>query len=334
MFTGTPADKREKLYAQMKILDPYLTRGLSFVDWTRYYNNLGNRFSAVAITDDWKIDRCKELDALLSKEYVSTRKRYDVLDLPPNIEKTIEIDMSEKHRELYEAFANEAMNQAVKEDGAANKIKMMFPFFLLSCENPDIIKESDRYPAFSFELQTLIKHFNYGRDFRKLQVLDSIIEEEVDDRDLKGIIWTAHPLTMKFLAKKYEKRKPFILSAEVPLKDRIPLIEEFKKSDSKLLLASIYVASTSVTITECKWECYLEKTMNYVDYFQSRGRIWRNLQTEETRSYSIVYKNSLDSFIAANLNTKNRLLESLFENQTISQQKLIEIFNYTITEEI
>jgi SNF2 family DNA or RNA helicase len=334
MFTGTPADKREKLYGQMKILDPFLIRGLNYTDWTRYYNNLGNRFSALAINpDDWKLDRCKDLDDILSREYVSKRLRKDCLDLPPNIEKTTNIDMSIKHRELYEAFANEAMLQAVKEENASNKIKMMFPFFLLSCENPDIIKDTENFSKFSFSLQSIVKHFNYTKDFRKLDVLDSIIEDEADDKGLKGIIWVAHPLTLNYLAKKYEKRKPFLLGSDVPLKERTTLVEEYKKSDNKLLIASIYVASTSLTITECKWECFFEKTFNYTDYYQSKGRIFRNGQTEETRSYSIVYNNSLDSFINANLTGKGRLIDSLFENQTISQQKLIEIFNYTSKEE-
>ena len=329
MFSATMADKREKLYAQLRILDPALTRFMSFDDWVSYYNETGNRWSPTAINDDkWREDRLKELDDAMSRDYVSVRKKEDCLDLPPYVTKTYPIPMSEKHRELYENVSNEAIKQEVGIDGAAGTIKMLFPFFLLSCENPKVIEKSERFADFSDTVKKQIKSFDFQKDFAKLKVLDAIIEDEVVDKELKGIIWTAHPLTTKYVEERYAKFKPFVLDASVKSEDRTDVVAEFEASDSKILIASVYVANTSVTIISCKWECFFEKVMKFADVFQAKGRIYRPGQVDEVRSYSITYQHSLDAFVEANLVAKGALLDSLFEGATVSQQKLKEAFNY------
>ena len=44
LFTGTPADKPEKLYPQLKVLDRALVKNLTYSEWLDYYAVLGNRY--------------------------------------------------------------------------------------------------------------------------------------------------------------------------------------------------------------------------------------------------------------------------------------------------
>jgi SNF2 family DNA or RNA helicase len=332
-FSGTPADQYDKLYAQLRLMDFSIVHYMSFDEWAAYYNEVGNKWNPNEINPTkWKLGRIKELDNHLSRFYFVRRKREDCIELPPNIEvPTITMDMGPEQRAIYEDFSNFVVSEAAKERGAAALVKSMFPYLLLSCENPKVIENGDNFNTLPEELKHKIKKFNYNKQYRKLDALDAIIEEELEEKELKGIIWTAHPLTTEFIAKRYAKFKPFVLGSSVPSSERLPLIEEFKISDSKMLIASIYVANTSVTITECKWECFLEKVMKYSDYYQSRGRIWRNGQTDETHTYSLAYDKSLDSFIEENLRRKGELLESLFAGQTVTQQALKAAFNHRLT---
>jgi hypothetical protein len=76
--------------------------------------------------------------------------------------------------------------------------------------------------------------------------------------------------------------------------------------------------NTSVTLIECKYEIYVEKTYNFVVYTQSRGRIFRPAQDSITRTYSMRFKDSIDNLQELNLKTKGETLNSLFNQQYIS----------------
>lgn len=334
-FTGTLADKYEKLYEPCKILDKDLVDGKDYTSWLLSYNDVGNRFSKYAVNPTgWDLDALKVLNEKMLKSYCSKRKLSECLDLPLNIEvPTIYIDMSPLQRKIYEKFSNFSANEIASmaaEQGKSfsDKMQNMFAYFQQAVDNPSCIKKSAKFASFPKELQDDILKYDYNKDSTKIEMVDEIIKDRTDDCDEKGIIWYFHPETMEALKERYKSYKPVIISADVPMEERVPMVKKFLANDKqKLIIASINVMNTSMTLIECKYEVYVEKTYNYTTYVQSRGRIFRPGQKDITRTYTLRYNNSLDNLQELNLQTKGETLNSLFNRQYIEQDMWHKLFN-------
>ena len=327
-FTGTLADKYEKLYEPALILDPDLVGGMDYTTWTEKYNDLGNHFSRYAINPNgWRLDLLEEFNKTMMKFYCSKRKMIDCLDLPLNYEvPIIYTDMSPLQRKIYERFSNftaqEQYNLANSENGRSFSERMtnLFQYIQQAVDNPSCLLSSKKFELFPEDLKQDILKFDYNLHSNKIKLVDEIIEERTDECEQKGIIWYFHPQTLEAIKERYKKYNPEIISADVPKDERVPLVKAFLKDPKrKLLIASINVMNTSLTCTECKYEVYLEKTYNYIVYSQSRGRIYRPSQDEVTRTYGIRYNNSIDNLQELNLNTKGETLNSLFNQKYISE---------------
>lgn len=334
LFTGTLADKYEKLYMPSRLLDKRLVTGYNYTDWLTNYAKLGTHFSKYAISE-WNQNKIVKLNKDLINMYGSRRLMKECLDLPPDYEKTLSIDMSPEQRAIYEAFSNEGMAFIKDKSADVHEFKRnalnMFQFFQIAIDNPSRLKDSESYERFTPDLQNKIAKFSYKRSFYKLQLIDNIIYEHVDDKDEKGILWYVHPMTAAQLKEYYEKYNPTMITADLKDEERFKIIERFKKdSSSKLLIASIYLLNASVTLTECKWQVYVENTYDYTVYAQSRGRIFRPGQTSKTFTYFVLYNESLDCLQKRNLDSKGALLGSLLNKKFIEQSEWRELFNMNI----
>lgn len=333
LFTGTLADKYEKLYMPSRLLDKSLVDGYGFGDWLSKYATLGTRFSKFAVAN-WNINKINELNKLLLEKYGSKRLMKECLDLPPDYEKTLSIDMSPEQRFIYEAFSNQGM-AFIKERSEAGAFQRnalnMFQFFQIAVDNPSRLKESEAYERFTPELKKAVDSFKYKKDFAKLELIDNIISEHVDEKDQKGILWYIHPMTAQSLGDYYAKYNPTLITSDLKEDQRFAIIEKFlKDQSSKLLIASIYLLNTSVTLTECKWQVYVENTYDYTMYSQSRGRIFRPGQDEETFTYFVLYNDSIDNVQRKNLESKGELLTSLMNKKFIEQYEWRELFNMKV----
>ncbi len=335
LFTGTLADKYEKLYEPCWILDKALVNGMDYQTWTAEYNELGNKFSQYAINPDrWNLVKLEQLNINMMKNYCSKRLMTECLDLPLNYEvPTLFCEMSPLQRKIYERFSNfTAQEQAnlAGEGGKSFSERMMnlFQYLQGAVDNPTCLMNSEKFDKFPLDLQEDIKKFDYNKHSAKAELVDDIVEERSGEYGEKGIIWYFHPQTKDALAERYKKYNPTVISAEIPMDDRVGIINQFLQDPKqKLIIASINVMNTSVTLIECKYEVYVEKTYNFVVYTQSRGRIFRPGQTDITRTYSMRYDNSLDNLQELNLKSKGETLNSLFNQQYISANVWKKLFS-------
>lgn len=335
-FTGTLADRYEKLYEPCWILDPALVDGMDYTTWLSSYNELGNKFSAYAVNPDkWNGEKLEALNKRMLVSYSSKRRMVDCLDLPLNYEvPVLYMKMSPLQRKIYERFCNftaaEQNDLAKKEGGLSYSDRMMNLFQYLQCsvDNPSCLLSNKNFDKFPDDLKSDIRKFDYNKDSEKVKWVDDIIEERTDEEGEKGIIWYFHPQTKDALVERYKKYNPAVMSADIPINDRVNVIENFLSDpDKKLMIASINVMNTSVTLVECKYEVYVEKTYNFTVYTQSRGRIFRPGQTEVTRTYSLRYDDSLDNLQELNLRSKGEVLNSLFNQKYLSSNTWKKLFN-------
>lgn len=335
LFTGTLADKYEKLYEPCWILDKALVGGMDYQTWCETYNELGNKFSAYAINPDkWDLIKLEQLNIEMMKKYCSKREMLQCLDLPLNYEvPTIYCDMSPLQRKIYERFSNFTAQEQSELAGGGGKsfserMVNLFQYLQGAVDNPTCLQNSSKFDNFPEDLKQDILKFDWNKHSAKAEIVDDIVEERSGECGEKGIIWYFHPQTKDALVERYKKYNPAVISAEVPMDDRVGIINNFLKDPKqKLIIASINVMNTSVTLIECKYEVYVEKTYNFVVYTQSRGRLFRPGQKDITRTYSMRYDNSLDNLQELNLKSKGETLNSLFNQQYISANVWKKLFS-------
>jgi SNF2 family DNA or RNA helicase len=338
LMSATPADKEEKMYMLLKVLDKKLINGLSYHDWLALFCELGTRWSRYGVNKDtWDQLKWMELQNELYKGYAVKRGK-ELLNLPAAYDvPIIALDMSDKHREIYEAFTYDAIT-TIKARNNQNKAGLVenllntFTYLQMGIDNPLCLSTTPNFDKFNAVLQKAILNFNYEKHFEKLKALDAIVEDECDENDNKIIIFYYHPKTLEALEKHFSHIKTYSLSSSVDKQNRMPLIEEFKKSDAKILLASIMIANTSFTLTECKAAVFYERPWDGITYEQARGRIYRVGQKDEVRYYNLLYKNSIDSLQLTALDKKNKVFENLIKKNVLSPDEWKLIFNGDMTQ--
>lgn len=333
LFSATPADKPEKLYSILLMLDPKLCMYLKYSQWIAKYNDLGTWFSRYAINKKkWHEEELRELNQELSA-YSSKRLAEDVLELPECHTSTFTIDMSEKQLALYKELTNDIVNNTLKKSpdlssASVDIIKEAFSTVMSFVENPNIL-ESSETENISDRLKVKCGKYNFASDYSKLDLVDAILEDEYE-KENRGIVWYVHPKTKDVIVDRYSKYNPVIISAELSEEERDKALTEFRKNpEHKLLIASQNILSTSVTITECTFAIYLETAFSYETYLQSRGRIYRIGQKNKVRFYHIWYKDSTDMFHINAIENKRDLVNMLFsekEKPKLTVQSMRKLF--------
>jgi superfamily II DNA or RNA helicase len=332
-FSATIFDKNEKKYTICKILDKGLVNDLCYTDWLETVaTSIGTNYSQYGVSpNNWDEKKLAELDLKLSN-YAIKRNKKDYLELPELYEPDpFMIKMSPKQQEIYQMFSNETVFAAQKEEnengGGTQRILSLFSYFQLAIDNPSVLLATKNFDNFTSRLQKLIESFNYQKDFNKLNMLDTVLKEKVDEDKERGIIFYYHPKTMEELEMRYLKYNPVVISTDVPMNERFALIENFKKNDkNKIIIASIPIMNTSLSIIECSWVFFIEKVYNYPDFYQACGRIYRPGQKRDCTLYSACFSNTIDIFQTENLKTKGKVLNSLLSTQ-ITANVLKDVFN-------
>ena len=333
-FTGTFADKYEKMYQQMKILDSSLVGGKNFNAWVLEYGDIGTKWSEYDPNPKaWKIGKLAELNEKLMTFYSAKRKMDDCLSLPTDYEvPAFTLPMGKKHRELYKYFIQSELERMKEEATVTGKsvlsmVLNQFAWLQSACENPAVLRNTSQFENFPDALKKLIDSFDYVKDNDKVALMDEILTERVDEECERGIVWCAHPATVAILAEHYKKYNPVVVTSET--EDKFGEVDKFKKDPKrKLLITSIFVLNSSVTLTEAKFNLYAERCFNYTIYSQSRGRIHRPGKTSITRTYHMVFDKSTDALLDANLRQKGEMINRLLSKDFFSDAEWKDIFNF------
>jgi len=329
LFTGTPADKPEKLYNQLKTLDPALTHRLSYTDWLEEYAEIGTRFSRFDVRS-WKKHKLEELNKQVTASYAIYRNSEDILDLPAHYIKKIYLNMGKQHRKIYEAFVVSVLDELHERgDSSTRDIVNKFPYMLLAVENPFLLEK--HVDKFDDKLASSVLNFK-EEYMEKISILEDILDEQKEE---KGVVWVVHPKTAEILAEHFKSLNPIVITGATDATVRNDLLEEFRTNDkARILIANIQVLNTSVTITWATWQCYMERIFGYSPYEQSTKRIYRIGQNKPVTTYIPIYNNSLDILLDRNLDSKDTLVKGLMSKDFLSQDEWNKIFNFAEDSEL
>jgi len=311
--TGTPADKPSKYYAVLKFIHPYLVRYLSYSDWIKCVANLGTNFSQFAISDY----RPEDLRYFLgdgAADWLTNLQDTDCLDLPPHYKKTVPIELEEKQRKLYDMFMNLQLSMLKANAGALmpRQVLNKFPYLLLSLDNPEILAQHDTtwyvseegdqdQHKLSKKLHNQLQKFNFSKDHEKIPYLKELLEEHVEGRGEKAVVWTGHPLTADALAPLLDKYNPLVIHGQTKekgltvdeVKDKT--VQTFMNSDEhQVLIASYLVLDTALDITEATVQIYFDMPYALTNFDQSSKRLHRAGQEKPVTSYYLLFANTID----------------------------------------
>lgn len=316
LFSGTPADKPEKQWQQFNIVDPWLVYNLSFSEWKDQMAYLGDRFSMYAIRG-WKEEELKKQNERFLASYGEYYKTTDLVDLPDYHEKTIYVNMSPKHRKIYESV----VMQDLSVQRAVRDVVNRFPYMCLAADDPSLLlKHSEKFDSW---LNHALDTFN-PKELEKYNALADIV---ADNPNEKIIVWVIHPSTAHRICDRFKDLNPICITGDTDQQTRFDLVEEFKKGDHRMLVANITTLNTSVTILEAHISVYFERSYNYTEYSQSQNRNYRIGQDHEITSYILVYNNSLDVLLSKNLDSKGLLVKGLCAKDFLSQEDWVKVFN-------
>jgi len=323
ILSGTPADREEKYYSQLKFLDSALVKNHNYSNWLSEYANIGTRFSQYAI-DSFKPNKVIELQSIV-KTNCSRRLGEHVLDLPPNIIKNIYISMPPLQQDIYETFIKESlkeMKQASIQGIKTNSFIRSFGKMIMAIDNPENI---DKTKITDSDLLSKITKFKFEKDHPKVQVVKDII---ADYPDSKIIIWTSHPSVGNKLAVILKDMNPFLLNGEVIIPKGFTkesyknhVVETFKKDKKRnILIAGTQVLNSAVTIVEANVQIYVDTDFNYTTTEQTYARIYRIGQKQKVFTYKILIKNSLDITRHKSMEDKNFINDHFLSKQYLDLQ--------------
>ena len=334
IMTGTPTPNIfTEIYPQITFLDENVVN-MPYQRWVNEIANVGNRFSAYAVNyvykhaqDEWERKFSSLVERIQSK---------DVLQLPELYIKPIYAELSDKQKQIYQETINYMIFTIKEEHGRIEPriLRNKFPYISLAYENADLLKGKID-PVFSKNLSKLVDSFKFEKDHGKIEILNSLISEYIDNEKQKVTVFDFHPKTLDQLAEKYKKYNPIVIHGQTgdSNEERNEKLELFKKSKKhNLLIGSFRVLSTAINLTECKRVIYFSRDFSYVNWSQSIKRFHRIGQTESVIINPLIFENTLDEYIEKVIIRKGNLDKELFQSDSLSQKDWIDIFKGDINE--
>ena len=333
ILTGTPADREEKYYSQLRFLDPFLVKNMGYYEWLQYYADLGNKFSAYAINYFFP-HKLKELQKIVS-DTCSKRLAAECIELPEHYIKPIYVKFTPQHKKIYESFV---MGQLSKMGNylESRSIVNKFPYLILAIDNPYLLLNHSE--TLDESVMDLSYRFNFVKDHSKIETLLNLVEEHPDE---KIVLWNSHPSVGNILFKIFEEKgyNPLLIHGEVDYSEfktmdmyKDHVVRKFNSDPShKILIAGIQTLSTAVTLTSASVQIFFDTTFNYTDFNQSLFRVHRISQTKPVTTYILVIDNSLDVVRYMNLKEKDFITKNFLKKEYIDSKLAKKIFMATDT---
>ena len=211
----------------------------------------------------------------------------------------IYLDLKEKTRKLYQLLSFQELNIIYEDFDRIyfKQIENKFPYIMPVFDNPEFLKQKTWEDS---EIQKLVQGYNLDKDDAKFEVCKNLLEDYVEDRNEKVIIFFQHPFTGNMLFEKFKKYNPLIIHGQVDVKDKDVYKKEvedkFNNSDeNKIALLSLFTSAEAINMNKrCKRIIVYEPPYSGESFDQSQFRIFRINNTSDVFIDYLVYRNTLD----------------------------------------
>ena len=336
ILTGTPVPNGyEDIFNLFQFLYPFNYKDiLEF-----HYENL-KEMSKNSSPDS---ERVKVFINKISPFFIRIKK--DDLNLPPVREQTIEVEMDDAQREIYDFIETKYVRAFQKNPSGTlkdvlNKAKLIR--LRQAAINPSLLTKpiretlgvddaelESRYKISGLpeeyldDSEILFNISNYSKENVPAKFLKAhdLVSKIISTERGKVIIWTIFIQNAKGLQKVLKRHNipSKLLIGEVEQEERESVVRKFNDPDNldfQVVIANPFAVSESISLHRgCHNAIYLERDYNCASFLQSKDRIHRfGLEpTQETNYYYIVSEDSIDQIIDKRLNEKVKRMEKIID---------------------
>lgn len=286
VLTGTPI--------QNSLLDLWSVFDFLMPGYLPSFKNFSAQYGKLTIDD-------QEMKKILMKKvapFVLKRTKKEVLkDLPPKEEQVLTVNMSDKQRELYDAYIQRARNAL--NDPESNKIAILAEITRLReiCVDPSMFIE------------------NFLDESAKLQVAVEQIKMAIENGH-KVIAFSSFAKTLFHLKEMlgHEKIASYMIYGDTKAKDRIMMAEDFNtKEEVKVMLVSLKAGGTGLNLVGADIVIHLDPWWNLAAENQASDRAHRIGQKRSVTVIKMVCKNSIEERVIELQEKKKELTSVISE---------------------
>jgi SNF2 family DNA or RNA helicase len=311
--TGTPIENDlTELWSLFRFINPGLLGNLK---------RFGERFSTPIenAKDDKLAARAasKGLKALIQPFILRRMKNQVLTELPPRTDINIQVEMSPKERDFYEALRLNALDNisqsGLKANAGEQRIRMLAELVKLrqACCHPKlVIAESDIPSA-------------------KLAALGELLDE-LKLNNHKALIFSQFVGHLKII-KQHIESKGFsyqYLDGSTPQKERQKRVNAFQSGAGDIFLISLKAGGSGLNLTAADYVIHMDPWWNPAVEEQASDRAHRIGQTRPVTIYRLIAKNTIEEKIVALHKHKRDLADKLLSgNEAVTKLSVDDMLN-------
>jgi|GEM_PF-2798251 len=304
-LSGTPIENSiSELWSILRIINPGLLGTI------KEFNNE----YAIPITRYNDIEKLGYLTELI-KPFVLRRTKVEVLkELPPKVEKVINIDFTKEEQAFYNAVREKALTKInsianSKGNQGSKHIQILAEISKLrqSCCSPKLILGNQEIKS------------------SKLIEFSNIVDNIINSNDHKLLVFSQFVKFLNLAKEELDSKQVnyCYLDGSTSLKKRQQQVELFQNSkDNKIFLISLKAGGSGLNLTAADYVLHLDPWWNPAVEDQASDRAHRIGQKKSVNVYKLIINNSIESQIIKLHKKKKDLADSIINNTSSNNSKL------------
>lgn len=297
-LTATPSQNGfEHIYNLINMLDKSIINKGYYSFISDIASDLGNKFNPYSINQYDEAAVSTYLDRFRNTVLIKKNKE-EIPELKfKKIVEPLFVEMTPLQKRLYELVCIEELKKIEEKEGVITYRNLQNKFHRISytIDNPSLLKDLE-----NFSIKEVLKQWKDG-DNPKFEMLDSLINEVVDEDKDKIVVFANNPKTLDFLFKKYKKYNPIVIhgrlsqdSPELREEKRLEFMDS--KSSCKIAFLSSYTSSAGGNWNITNRMVVLEIPFDGIAWEQMINRTDRVNSVKDSIINPIIMDNTIDGF--------------------------------------
>ncbi len=308
-LTGTPIENR--LSELWSIFD-YLMPGFLFS-----YDNFKKHFEK-DITKYGDVDATGRLKKMIAPFFLRRRKSDVLKDLPDKIEEVTLVKFDDKQQKLYDGQVLKMTKQIAGQSNEAfshNKIAILAELTRIRqiCCAPELVFE------------------NYDDGNAKLDACLELVNSAIESGH-KILLFSQFTSMLDIIAKRFDDSNIsyYMLTGETKKEERIRLVDNFNKDETRVFLISLKAGGTGLNLTGADIVIHYDPWWNLAAQNQATDRTHRIGQDKVVTVFKLIAQGSIEEKIVELQNRKKDLSDALLEGEngnlsSLSKDDLLQI---------
>lgn len=230
----------------------------------------------------------------------------EALDLPPQVDVIVPVELSRKARRIYDKQAKDAIAQITGIQGTGTSLGRIVMTNEMRCQQIASgfarVEEGKRIIDF---------------DTSKRDVLKDLLEDVILQAG-RAVIFCRfrHDVDAALeVARGIVGDATYQIDGRVDQRDREAQVKWFRTFEPAILVGQIQVASLAIDLSAAHVGIFYSRNWSFLDYDQARGRLHRHGQEQKVTFYHLIATRTIDEKIVRALQKKEDLMRTLLKDK-------------------